>query len=103
MRKNFLLTFTITLFLWLGVAGIIYFIDPFETGALPLFFLVVFFSLFFSFSIIFINSRRGLITSSGITIFLILRYFGLGNWLNFLLLLAICIAAEIYYSKKDSS
>ena len=102
LRKNFLPTFLITLFLWLACISIIYFTDPSQQGALPLFFMVAFFSLFFTFSIIFINSRRGLISSAGITIFAVLRYFGLGNILNFLLLMGVCLSAEIYLSRNKS-
>lgn len=100
LRKNFLLTFIITILLWLGTAGTVYFIDPFETGAILIFFIVTFFALFFTSSIIFINSRRGFITSSGIIIFLLLRYFGLGNILNFLLIAGVCLAVEVYFVKK---
>lgn len=100
LRKNFLSTFIITFLLWLGVAGIVYFIDPYKNGATILFFLVLFFALFFTFSIIFINSRRGFVTSTGITLFITLRYFGLGNILNFFLIAGICIATEIYFSKR---
>jgi hypothetical protein len=100
LRKNFLATFIITFLLWLGVAGIVYFINPYENGATILFFLVLFFALFFTFSIIFVNSRRGFVTSTGITLFITLRYFGLGNILNFFLIAGICTAIELYFSKR---
>ena len=102
LRKNFLPTFLLTFLLWLACASIVYFTDPQLRGALPLFFLVAFFSLFFTFSIIFINSRRGLISAIGMVIFIILRYFGLGNILNFFLLAGVCITAEVYFSRNVS-
>jgi len=100
LRKNFLPTFIITLLLWIGIAGVIYFVDPYSTGAIIIFSLVAFFALFFIFSIIFMSSRRGLLTAAGFVLFLILRYFGVGNWLNFLLIMGICLIIEIYFSKK---
>jgi bacteriorhodopsin len=102
LRKSFLPTFIITVILWLGVFGIIYFIDPHENGAIPLFFVAILFALFFTLSIVLINSRRGFISALAITLFIVLRYFGLGNLLNFLLLAGISIAMELYFSKKLS-
>lgn len=102
LRKSFLPTFIITILLWLGVFGIIYFIDPHERGAVPLFFIATLFVLFFTLSIVFINSRRGFIAALAITLFVVLRYFGLGNLLNFLLLAGIGVALELYFSKKLS-
>ncbi len=101
LRKSFLPTFIITVFLWLGVFGIVYFVDPHQSGAIPLFFVAVLFALFFALSIVFINSRRGFIVALALTVFVILRYFGLGNLLNFFLLAGIGIAAEIYLSSKS--
>ncbi len=100
LRKSYLPTFIITLLLWTGVFGIVYFIDPYEQGAVPLFFLIAFFALFFTLSIVLINSRRGFIISLATTVFIILRYFGLGNVLNLLLIAGIVIVIEIYFSKK---
>lgn len=102
LRKSFLPTFVITFLLWVGTFGIVYFVDPYKRGAVALFFLSVFFALFFTFSIVFINSRRGLLTSLGVTIFIILRYFGLGNILNLFLITGICIALDLYFSKKTT-
>ncbi len=99
-RKNFLPTLLITIFLWSGIAGIIYFIDPHTFGILPLFFVLIFIALLFSFSIIFSHTRRGFLTAFGLTIFLILRYFGVGNILNLLLISGILISLELYFSRK---
>ncbi|OGM11659.1 hypothetical protein A2Z22_02560 [Candidatus Woesebacteria bacterium RBG_16_34_12] len=98
LRKNFLATLIITIFLWLSLAFIIYFVDPFSFAVIPTFLTLVFFAILFTFSILFANSRRGLLTASGLTIFLILRYFGVGNILNLLLLTAFVITIELYLS-----
>jgi len=81
--------------------GLVYFIDPEATFALPGFFLLIFLSLLFTFSTIFASSRRGFLISAGFTLFLILRYFGVGNILNFLLISGLLITAEIYFGRRS--
>lgn len=98
-RKNFLPTLMVTLFLWLTLGGIVYFLEPDTFGILPLFFVLVFFALLFTFSIIFSHTRRGLLTAFGLILFLILRYFGIGNILNFLLIAGILVVVDIYLSR----
>ena len=100
LRKNFFPTLIITVFLWLLVGLVVYFVDPEGSGTIILFFFLTFLATFFTFSTLFANSRRGLITSSGLTIFLILRYLGVGNILNFLLLTGLGIATEFYFARK---
>ncbi|OGM16680.1 hypothetical protein A2V55_01035 [Candidatus Woesebacteria bacterium RBG_19FT_COMBO_37_29] len=99
-RRNFFPTLVLTLIFWLLTSLIIYLFDPSLTGAVPLFFASFFISIFLTLSLIFANSRRGILFSSGIFMFLILRYFGVGNILNLILILAIITAFEIYLSKN---
>ena len=99
-RKNFLPTLLITILLWTLLGGLVYFVDPDTFGVIPLFFITLFSVLLFTCSLIFASSRRGLITSSSITLFLVLSYLGVGNIINFLLLLAIAICIEIYCETK---
>jgi len=96
-RKNFLPTLLITIFLWLFLGSLIYFIDPDTFAAVPLFFVLIFSCLLFTFSLIFAGGRRGLIGSVSITLFLILAYFGIGNILNLLLMVAIAVCIELYF------
>lgn len=96
-RKNFLPTLILTIILIALTVSFIYFVDPTTNLALPVFFMLVFFSSLFLLSIIFGNSGRGLVMALGLTIFLILRYFGVGNILNFLLISGVVIAAELYF------
>ena len=96
-RKNFLPTLLVTIFLWLTLGFLIYFVSPDFVLAIPLFFVLVFACLFFTFSIIFAASRTGFIVSLAVTLFIILRYFGVGNILNALLLAGLAIAIEIYF------
>lgn len=97
-RKNFLPTLIATAVLWVLVALLIYFIDPQATGAVTLFFALVFMSLLFTLSLAFANTRRGLIASVAITLFFILKVLGIGNVVNLILLLGLSIAVEILFS-----
>ncbi len=99
-RKNFLPTLLVTTLLWLGTAGIVYFIDPGAFGATPLFFIVVFFTLLFTFSLLFASSRRGMTLSVSLLLFLLLLYLGVGNILNLILIVAIAVSIELYFSLK---
>jgi hypothetical protein len=100
LRKNFYLTLLITVFLWLCLIALIFLTEPNDRGVIPLFFLLTLVSLTFTFSIIFVNTRKGIVLSLVITLFLFLRYLGIGNILNFLLLAGVGIATELYFSKK---
>lgn len=100
-RKNFFPTMLITILIWLGLGALVYFVEPDKIGALPLFFVVLFTALLFSFSTIFGNSRRGLIMALGLTLFLIMRYFGVGNIINFLLILGVGISVELYFTRLN--
>ena len=82
------------------LAGIIYFIEPEAFAIIPLFFALLFFALLFTSSLIFGNKRRGVIISISLTLFILLRYFGIGNILNFLLLAGLAVSCELYLAKR---
>jgi len=100
-RKNFFPTLIIIFLSWIIVGGIIYFIDPGTLGAIPLFLMVVFVALLFTTSTLLVNTRRGFIVSFAATLFLLLRYFGIGNIINFLLIAGLGITVELYFSKNS--
>lgn len=95
-RRSFWPTLVLTVLLVGVLAGLIYFVDPGAAGAVPAFFILTFLFLLFGFSLLFANSRRGLLIASDLTILLILRYFGIGNILNLLLILGITASIEAY-------
>lgn len=99
-RKNFFPTLLVILLLWLLLAGLVYFIDPGILGAVFLFFVLLFLAFLFTFSLIFANSRRGLVASLSMFLFAILAYLGVGNILNFILIVAIAITVELYFTLK---
>lgn len=98
-RKNFLPTLIVTVFLWILLAGIVYFIDPNIFLAVPLFFVLLFITFLFTFSLLFGSRRRGIITTISSTLFLLLAYLGVGNILNFLLIVAIAVCIELYLAR----
>jgi hypothetical protein len=100
LRKNFSVTVLVTVLLWVLLVAAIFLTNPNDFGILPLFFFLVFLTLTFTFSIVFINTRRGLIVSILCVIFLLLRYLDVGNILNLLLLTGVGVAAEFYFSNK---
>jgi len=101
-RKNFFPTLAVTILLWIMLFGLVYFVEPDAFGASALFFVLVFLALLFTFSTVFANSRRGLLASSSLTLFLILRSLGVGHIINFLLIGGIAISIEIYFSKNSA-
>ena len=91
-----------TIFLWLLTFALIYFVEPDIPFVIPLFFLLVFLAFLFTFSTALANSRRGLVLSSAVTVFLFLRFLGVGNIINLLLIAGIVISLEVYSYKKRS-
>jgi len=101
-RKNFFPTLAITILLWIIIFSLVYFVEPDKAFVVPLFFILIFLAFLFTFSTALASSRRGLILSSAVTIFLFLRYLGVGNIINLLLIAGIAISLEVYYSKRGS-
>ncbi len=99
-RKNFFPTLILTILLWAAAGALIYFVEPDTFGAIPAFFMTIFFALLFTFSTLFANTRRGFLTALALTIFLILRYLGVGNILNFLLIAGLTIIIELYFLRR---
>ena len=99
-RKNFLPTFILTIFLWLAWLFILFFVSP-ETKLSTFYFLFsIFLALTFTFSLLFANSRRGFLVAAGFVLFLILRWQKLGNILNAVLLTAVILSLEVYFTKR---
>lgn len=95
-RKNFLPSLIVISILFTVLIGIVYFTDPANQIFIFLFFLCLFLFLFFLLSLILANTRRGFISSVCITIFIIFRFFGVGNAINAILIVSLGIIAEIY-------
>jgi len=98
-RKNFFPSLIVTILLWAFIFAIFFLTSPTQTNVLILFFVVLLLALIFSFSLLFSNTKRGILYSLSIIIFLIMRLFGVGNILNFLLLLGFTISLDIYFGR----
>lgn len=99
-RKNFLPSLIVTVLLWGLLVGVVYFVDPNSFAAIYVFLTLFFLVSLFTFSIIFGNARRGVLVATGLVLFLLLRYFGIGNIINFSLITGVLIVIELYYLKK---
>ena len=101
-RKNYLPTLILIIVLWGLFLGVIFQVEPelvkntLVPGLYLPFFLLFFPASFFSLAILLANSKRGLWVSLGLTGFLILRVYQLGNFLNGLLIVGIVVAIDKY-------
>lgn len=102
-RKNFLPSVIVTFLLVLSLIAIIYFTDPNASFFVFLFFINLFALFVFFFSLVLGNSKRGTIISICLTLFSILRYFGVGNILNAVLLAGLGIIAIIYNERTSKT
>jgi hypothetical protein len=98
-RKNYLPTVLITVGLWLSVIAFIFFADPQAMWSIPIFLLLVFSSITFTFSVVLGNTRRGILIAMAITIILGLRIVNMATAINVVLLLGALAAFEFYYSR----
>jgi hypothetical protein len=103
-RKNFFPTLVLIFVLWGFLGAMIGYVEPelvkdiLIKGAYLPFFLLFFPTVLFTAAVIWGNSRRGLLTAICVTLFLLLRLYGLGNVLNLLLILGIAITVDRYFA-----
>ncbi len=103
IRRKIIINLTVIFLLWGSVCFVVYFVDPSSFGTIPLLLSLIFLATFFTTSIVFTNKRRGFLAALTLILFLILRLYGAGNIINFLLITALAITVEIYLSKKQLS
>jgi uncharacterized membrane protein YhaH (DUF805 family) len=99
-RKNITPALIVTALFWIAILVLIFLVDPYESLALPGFFILVFLALFFTTTIILGKRRRGILVSFAITLLLMLRYFGIATLLNTLLIIAIASTIEFYFTRQ---
>lgn len=99
-RKNFFPTLFVIITLWVATAAIVYFLDPYIFGTIPILLFVLFITLLFTLATILGNARRGLIAATSIIIFLILRLLGVGNIINLLLIAGVALSIEFYFFRN---
>jgi hypothetical protein len=101
-QKNFLPALILTIvFSSLFILTII-FLSPDGFLKFLSFYITLFLSSFFLFSLIFANSRRGFLISLFLLIFLLSKQFKIANLLNIILSLAIFVSLEAYFSLSNN-
>ena len=99
-KRNFLPTLLVIMFLWATLVSMVYFVDPNIYGAILVFFIVFIASLIFTLSTLFANTTKGVVISLATGTFLLLRYLGIGNFVNFFLIAGFAFAVCYYLEKK---
>lgn len=99
-RKNFFPTLLLSILFWLGWGFILFKVPPDNLLSIFGFFSFFFMALFLTSALFLANSRRGLMTAIFFVLVLIFRYYQIGNLLNLIILLAIFVALELFFSKQ---
>lgn len=105
-KKNFIVSVGLTIFLWLILGFMVWFVDPVVVKNLIIpnsyivFLVTVWLAQFFTFSLVLKSPRRGLLLASGLTGFLFLKSQNLANPISLVLILAIIVTLEVYLSKR---
>ncbi len=111
-RRNFLPTLIVNLLLWILLALVVFKLPPDQVqiltiygsrltihGNIILFFLVLTLSLTLTLALLLGNTRRGFFLTFFLDSLLFLKMFKFLNWINFLLLSAILLTLEFYFSR----
>jgi len=100
-RKNFLPALIFALIFW-GLWGwLVYSFSPANNLLILIFYLLLFLATFLTSSLIFANSKLGAIAALWLILFLIFRFFKIGNILNLSLLTVIFFLIGIYFFKSS--
>ena len=99
-RQNFLPALIVALFFWASWFFVAIKISPTSFFSLFSFLFSLFMALFLTLSLLLGNSRRGLLLSLGIIIFLLLRFLKMAHFLNLTLLIGTLISLELYFKKR---
>lgn len=105
-KRNLFPAVFLALLCWGIVAFFLFFVDPEVVRNFPIsnsylpFFLFLFFAVFFTASLIFSHSRRGFLLAVGLIVFLYLRLFELGHFLNAILIFFLLIVLELAVSTQ---
>lgn len=99
-RKNFLPTLLVTLFSWVSLTLLIFNVSPNSYLIITTFYLLLFITLFLTFSFVFTNRRQGFLMTLGLVVFLLLRQFKIAHFVNLILLFFLWLSLELYFRKR---
>lgn len=106
-NKNYLPALGLTVLFWTIWATMFFLVDPVVVADFPiresyfLFFLVGFLSIWFLFSLLLANKRRGFLVAISLLIGGYLRLWKIDSWLNIFLLVVFLVGLEIYHIDKN--
>lgn len=94
-------SWSITLLCWVGLGSLIYFVDPdvLKPVYLTPFWALLFIAMSWTIGLLFKRASRGVIYSSSILLFLLLRYIGMGYVVIAVFLLGLAITIDWYLGK----
>ncbi len=101
-KKRYGWLLLITVLIWATIGAMIVFTDPENIanlvipGSYLLFGLLLTIGIFLLLTIIFLSGKRALWWTVGVMIFVYLRLFGLGSWLNAVLIFGVLVCGELY-------
>jgi len=101
-RKNFLPALILTLLFWGGLGWLVYNFPPENFWLIISFYLLLFVAVFFTTALSFGNSKIGFMAAWWALLFLVLRYFKIGNLLNLSLLTLIFSLLGFYLYRAKS-
>jgi len=101
-RKNFLPALILTLLFWGGLGWLVYTFPPESFWLIISFYLLLFVAVFFTTALSFGNSKIGFMAAWWVLLFLLLRYFKIGNLLNLSLLTLIFSLLGFYLYRAKS-
>lgn len=92
---------------WCAIGGMVYWVDPelikdfvLPESYLPMMILVAL-GVFFLLSILFLSSKRAMRWTLATVMFVYLRIWGVGNWMNLVLLIGLMACIEWYLSRSE--
>lgn len=99
-RKSFTPTIVVSFALWTLIVFLLLFVDPVTPGIIYVFFILLFFAIFLPSALLLAKARRGLLLTLVIIIFLVLRYFQIGNVINLILIASAFGLLEYYLTTR---
>ena len=99
-RKNFLPALILALAFWGLLGWLVFSFSPANNLLIFIFYLCLFLAFFLTSSLVFANSKLGIIAALWFILFLLFRYFKICNLLNLSLLTIIFLLLGIYLFKS---
>ncbi len=90
----------VTAAIWGILISVVLFLDPSRSWALEIFLISLYLCLLLTISLFTKKVWQGLLWASATTLFLVLRYVGIGNLFNFFLIIGVVLVVEFRLLKR---